>query len=156
MGQVKKGVSGNVVRNTAGEKAEAPSAEVRTGLAAGRRRRRAAAMTASRQPTEEPLTARRGNTASTDSRVVGVRIRALDPKRICGAATSVEVLYRLDEALEGHRRTHLVFFDRHGWYCEHDRACPAVARVKAHHGQIARSSRGASHRMDTKRDGGER
>jgi hypothetical protein len=27
-------------------------------------------------------------------------------------------------------RPHLVFLDRHGWYCEHGRDCPAVKQVR--------------------------
>ena len=60
-----------------------------------------------------------------------VRIRALDPLRKCGAGTSVQQLYRVDELTDGRPGlTHLVFFDRHGWYCEHGRSCPAVDDVR--------------------------
>ena len=41
---------------------------------------------------------------------------------------------------DGRRTAHLVFFDRHGWYCEHGRTCPAVGHAKKHNGQIARVS----------------
>lgn len=58
---------------------------------------------------------------------VRFEIRALDPLRKCGPGTSVEVLLRVDEHPEGApARAHLVFYDRHGWYCEHGRNCPAV------------------------------
>ena len=59
-----------------------------------------------------------------------VRVRALDPRAKCGAATSVERMFRVDEALNGTQITHLVFFDRHGLYCEHGRSCPAVDDVR--------------------------
>jgi hypothetical protein len=58
------------------------------------------------------------------------RVRALDPLAMCGAETSVRQLYRVDEAAEGVLRAHLVFFDRHGWYCEHGRTCPAVVHAR--------------------------
>ncbi|MDB4881152.1 MAG: hypothetical protein JWL60_2598 [Gemmatimonadetes bacterium] len=72
--------------------------------------------------------------------VVRYAIKALDPVRKCGAGTSVQFLYRVDESAEGKSRAHLVFFDRHGWYCEHGRTCPAVAPAKKHNGHIARVS----------------
>jgi hypothetical protein len=59
-----------------------------------------------------------------------VRIRPLDPLVLCGPATSVEQLYRVDESVNGRRTFHLVFFDRHGWYCEHGRECVAVRDVR--------------------------
>lgn len=55
-----------------------------------------------------------------------VRVRALDPVEKCGPDTSVEFLYRVDEVVNGRRNWHLVFYDRHGWYCEHGRDCVAV------------------------------
>ena len=57
-------------------------------------------------------------------------VRELDPVRKCGPDTSVEQLYRIDERTNGQVRTHLVFLDRHGWYCEHGRDCPAVAAAR--------------------------
>jgi hypothetical protein len=72
--------------------------------------------------------------------VVRVAVKALDPLRKCGPNTTVEFLYRVDETIDGRRTTHLVFFDRHGWYCEHGRTCPAVAHARKYKGQIARVS----------------
>ena len=69
-----------------------------------------------------------------------VAIRPLDPLRKCGPSTSVQLLYRVDESVGGRRTSHLVFFDRHGWYCEHGRTCPAVAHARKFNGQIARVS----------------
>jgi hypothetical protein len=62
------------------------------------------------------------------------RIKQLDPAEKCGPATSVELLFRVDESIAGGTppRSHLVFFDRHGWYCEHGRDCVAVAQVRRH------------------------
>ena len=66
-----------------------------------------------------------------------LRIRKLDPLRICGERTSVVQLFRVDEQLltgkaAGARQVHLVFNDRHGWYCEHGRSCHAVSAVMRH------------------------
>jgi hypothetical protein len=71
-------------------------------------------------------------------------IRELDPVRVCGDRTSVVALFRVDErkpklapnvskrgAADG-RQVHLVFNDRHGWYCEHGRSCHAVGAVMKH------------------------
>lgn len=68
-----------------------------------------------------------------------VRIRALDPQVRCGPGTSVQHLFRVDEQGNGKGvTTHLVFFDRHGWYCEHGRTCPAVEDVRKSQGQLVR------------------
>lgn len=60
-----------------------------------------------------------------------VRIKALDPCARCGPSTSVEQLYRVDEQIAGRSTVHLVFFDRHGWYCVHGASCVAVRDVHA-------------------------
>jgi hypothetical protein len=59
-----------------------------------------------------------------------VKIKQLDPYEKCGPSTSVVHLYRVDESLDGLAATHLVFYDRHGWYCEHGRGCRAVEDVR--------------------------
>ena len=59
-----------------------------------------------------------------------VRIRQLDPIELCGTGTSVTALYRVEESLDDTRIHHLVFFDRHGWYCEHGRQCGVVKDVQ--------------------------
>lgn len=61
-----------------------------------------------------------------------MRIRQLDPHAACGPGTTVLQLFRVDDLPVGKDSVHLVFFDRHGWYCEHGRECPAVAAVKKH------------------------
>lgn len=61
-----------------------------------------------------------------------VRIRELDPQALCGTGTSVTQLFRVDDLPTGLATVHLVFFDRHGLYCEHGRECPAVAAVRKH------------------------
>ena len=55
-----------------------------------------------------------------------VKVRELDPFAMCGPGTSVARLFRVDERVNGSAATHLVFYDRHGWYCEHGKTCPAV------------------------------
>ena len=69
-----------------------------------------------------------------------VAIKPLDPIEKCGPGTSVQFLYRVDESVDGRSTAHLVFFDRHGWYCEHGRTCPAVGHARKFNGQIARVS----------------
>jgi len=59
-----------------------------------------------------------------------VRIRAIDPAEMCGSGTSVTRLFRVEERLDQTRIHHLVFFDRHGWYCEHGSQCGAVKDVQ--------------------------
>ena len=56
-------------------------------------------------------------------------VRELDPVRKCGASTSVQLMYRVIERVDGRLTNHLIYFDRHGWYCEHGRTCPAVSLV---------------------------
>ena len=59
-----------------------------------------------------------------------LRIRELDPYRKCGPGTSVERLIRVDEEVAGRKQAHLVYLDRHGWYCEHGRTCHAVKHAR--------------------------
>jgi hypothetical protein len=72
--------------------------------------------------------------------VVRVVVKPLEPQEKCGTGTSVQLLFRVDETVNGRSTKHLVFFDRHGWYCEHGRNCPAVGHAKKHKGHIARAS----------------
>ncbi len=72
--------------------------------------------------------------------VVRVAVKALEPQAKCGTGTSVQHLLRVDETVDGRTTAHLVFFDRHGWYCEHGRNCPAVAHARKYQGHIARAS----------------
>ena len=62
--------------------------------------------------------------------VISYRIKPLDPLQKCGTGTTVQSLYRVDETVDGSLRFHLVFLDRHGWYCEHGRNCPAVTHAR--------------------------
>jgi hypothetical protein len=91
--------------------------------------RRSSKPRSARRKSSRPTLAKRGQ-RPRDEPTRTVRIRALDPRSKCGAGTSVEHLFRVDEMIDGAARTHLVFFDRHGWYCEHGRSCPAVDDVR--------------------------
>jgi hypothetical protein len=59
-----------------------------------------------------------------------VHVKTLDPLVVCGPHTSVKHLFRVRERIDGVRTNHLVFFDKHGWYCEHGRGCHAVTIVR--------------------------
>ena len=59
-----------------------------------------------------------------------VRIKAVDPVHMCGKGTTVTRLFRVEERLDQDTVHHLVFFDRHGWYCEHGKQCSAVKDVQ--------------------------
>jgi hypothetical protein len=59
-----------------------------------------------------------------------VRISPMDPTQKCGKGTTVTQLYRVEERLNEARIHHLVFYDRHGWYCEHGKQCGAVKDVQ--------------------------
>jgi hypothetical protein len=61
---------------------------------------------------------------------VEYRVRELNPQEKCGAGTSVERLLRVDAIVDKVRQAHLIFFDRHGWYCEHGTTCPAVGHAR--------------------------
>lgn len=72
---------------------------------------------------------------------IRIEVRELDPILKCGQETSVQFLYRVIERREGQPATnHLVFFDRHGWYCEHGPTCTAVAHAKKASPAMARAS----------------
>lgn len=52
-------------------------------------------------------------------------VDVLDPRAVVGARTAVEHLVRVRP--RANDTPHLVFHDRHGWYCEtHGAHCPAV------------------------------
>lgn len=85
--------------------------------------------------------AARAAKAAAAAAAVQYAVKPLDPQRKCGPGTSVQFLYRVDErTVDNRSTTHLVFFDRHGWYCEHGRTCPAVGHARKYNGQIARAS----------------
>ena len=82
-----------------------------------------------------PKTKARGRAKTELSRAkeqaVQFRVKELNAQQKCGAGTSVERLFRVDETADGAARAHLVFLDRrYGWYCEHGVECPAVRQAK--------------------------
>ena len=57
-------------------------------------------------------------------------VERLDPRANVGPRTGVEDLVRV--RLRAVEAPHLVFHDRHGWYCEaHGATCPAGAIARA-------------------------
>ena len=94
--------------------------------------------TGAKRASQRALAIVRGGSAQPP--VVRVAVKPLDPLRKCGPKTTVQFLYRVDEQVDGRSTAHLVFFDRHGWYCEHGRSCPAVGHARKFNGQIARVS----------------
>ena len=134
MSKVKKrrGVTG--VRNTkrrpaairgVGQRAEEPRAAARSARAA-----RAPAV----KGRSRPVVAPRRPLAP----IANFRFKVLDPQRKCGAGTSVQFLCRVDELVDGRSTPHLVYHDRHGWYCEHGPSCAAVAPARKFSVQHAR------------------
>jgi hypothetical protein len=111
----------------------------RTVKAGGRRVASAARPARAGTPRTKRVTAKPTRGAKSVPVAPAFTIRELDPLRLCGGATSVVQLFRADErptpstAAKG-RQTHLVFNDRHGWYCEHGRSCHAVSAVMRHAG----------------------
>ena len=145
MAKVKKRAGLTGVRNVKAGKATRKGARVIGTKGAGKTRQKAAAKQAkaARKPVRKAVAkvpARRAPPAPPVP-VVHARVRELDPQQKCGTGTSVQLLYRVDQTVDGRASAHLVFFDRHGWYCEHGRTCPAVAHARKHNGQFARASR---------------
>ncbi|HET6681779.1 MAG TPA: hypothetical protein VFG84_11300 [Gemmatimonadaceae bacterium] len=57
-------------------------------------------------------------------------VARLDPATVIGRDTRVRALFRV--RYEGLPGAHLVFHDRHGWYCaEHGADCRAVGDARA-------------------------
>ena len=76
---------------------------------------------------------------------VQFRVKELNAQQKCGAGTSVERLFRVDETADGAAKAHLVFLDRrHGWYCEHGVECPAVRQARRI-GEADRQHNGRTH-----------
>ena len=144
MAKVKKGTGVTGVRNVRASKAK-PAGKGRSAKAGGKGSRAKARVKAPKPKaaakaanTRHTAGGRTGRTITTPA--IRVAVRELDPQRKCGDGTSVQFLYRVDETVDGRATAHLVFFDRHGWYCEHGRTCPAVAHARKHNRQFARVS----------------
>ena len=123
MGKVKK--SGAVRKSRTKPSAKAKKAPPKA------KRVTSGARTQSARNTAERVGKRRIVAKSAPPPVASFLVRELDPHTKCGPGTSVQRLFRIDEKTsDGVVRPHLVFFDRHGWYCEHGRSCPAVTDVR--------------------------
>ena len=134
MAKVKKGAGLTGVRNVkAGKRTTKPDGKTTKTM-----RKKATAARKPRPSASRVPKSARG--AVSDKPVGRVVVRELDPQQKCGEGTSVQFLYRVDHTIDGQRTAHLVFYDPHGWYCEHGRTCPAVAHAKKHNGQFARVS----------------
>jgi hypothetical protein len=101
-----------------------------TGAGGRRKRARPADAKKPRQIKKAKLAKKKARKSKPEPAKTEFEVRQLDPVGKCGPDTSVQQLYRVDERTNGQVRTHLVFFDRHGWYCEHGRDCPAVAPAR--------------------------
>lgn len=119
----------------------APKREAIRAKASKPVRRRPAKAAATGKRTAKGVTKKPGKKGAAPAPLPPVfQIRELDPVRICGDRTSVVQLFRVDEQAmavgraAGARQVHLVFNDRHGWYCEHGRSCHAVSAVMRHAG----------------------
>jgi hypothetical protein len=116
-----------------GETASLRGHKAKTGVVKAHQKKAAAATkrySGSARGAKQGAAAKRGNGAVMPERLM--RIRELDPQAACGRGTTVLQLFRVDDLPSDSATTHLVFFDRHGWYCEHGRECPAVAAVQRH------------------------
>jgi hypothetical protein len=138
--KVKKRTGLTGVRNTGPVKRTASKKKAKTPRTKGRKTMQRTRPTKKGRIAVVAGKAAKGKKPSPPAPVVRVAVKALDPLRKCGPGTSVQLLYRVDESIDGRSTTHLVFFDRHGWYCEHGRNCPAVGHVRKHDGHIARVS----------------
>ena len=92
------------------------------------RRRKNITKAAKKSPKRPVANGKRPKTAASTPR--DVRIRQLDPQAVCGPRTKVQQLFRVHDLLDGKPTVHLVYFDKHGWYCEHGPTCRAVDLVK--------------------------
>ena len=145
MAKVKKRTAVTGVRNVkASKKAKAGGrTKASTKTATPKRRQTTKTRSKSRSGVKSISKARTkgGKTrAAAAPPVVRVAVKPLEPQAKCGAGTSVQYLFRVDETVDGRTTTHLVFYDRHGWYCEHGRNCPAVGHAKKYQGHMARAS----------------
>jgi hypothetical protein len=115
-----------------GKTASLPDRGAKFGVARASRKSVASTkrLSGSARDTKQSAAGRRGNGDVVPTRLM--RIRELDPQAACGAGTTVMQLFRVDDLASESATTHLVFFDRHGWYCEHGRECPAVDAVRKH------------------------
>jgi hypothetical protein len=92
----------------------------------GKRRTPKPKTTVSKKAPVKRRKSKRGVVVGAQPRPPAFAIQELDPRSKCGPGTSVQRLLRVREKGESGDHNHLVFLDRHGWYCEHGRNCAAV------------------------------
>ena len=79
---------------------------------------------------ESPGKRARGRPSSSTTEGTAITVRELIPEKVCGPRTRVQQVFRVEERVNGSSQMHLVFNDRHGWYCEHGADCRAVGEVR--------------------------
>ena len=127
MGKVKKAGAGRSTRT------KAPNGRPKKSAKKARRAGKTVGKKAKKAKKAKPARSAKPIKAAKAAPVSSFALHLLDPVRKCGAGTSVQRLYRVDESsTDGSARVHLVFFDRHGWYCEHGRDCAAVSYARKH------------------------
>ena len=136
MAKVKKGTGVTGERNRTGKSARAGKNGTKKAVGT-RSRKKSDGKRPKKRSTARKVATKGARPAKSP---VHVAVKSLDPLRKCGPKTTVQFLYRVDEEVDGRSTPHLVFFDRHGWYCEHGRSCPAVGHARKFNGQIARVS----------------
>ena len=140
MAKVKKRAVVTGVRNVKASKKKAP-ARTKPASQGKASKTRSKARTMSRGKALPKAAAKAGKASlKVAAPVVRFVVKPLEPQAKCGAGTSVQYLFKVDQTVDGKKSAHLVFFDRHGWYCEHGRNCPAVEHAKKYRGHIARAS----------------
>jgi hypothetical protein len=106
------------------------AAQIRKAAVAGFSRKKKSAAVAKRSSRHVTKTGRKKVRRPTPAPQRDVHVKTLDPLAVCGPHTSVKHLFRVREHIDGVRTNHLVFYDKHGWYCEHGRGCHAVTIVR--------------------------
>ena len=140
MAKVKKGTGVTGERNRMGTTSRRKAKRGKKVVGTRSRKQPTTGKKAARKRGTQAKTARGKQVKTGRPPVVRMAVKPLDPLRKCGPKTTVQFLYRVDEEVGGRNTPHLVFFDRHGWYCEHGRSCPAVGHARKFNGQIARVS----------------
>jgi hypothetical protein len=102
----------------------------RSGKDGGGKNAPSGALTSATRKPVRGMKAKGAATLKAKTPVARFRVTPLDPQKKCGTGTSVQRLFRISEESAAGLRSHLVFLDRHGWYCEHGRECPAVRHAQ--------------------------
>ena len=127
MATVKKVTTKRTVRNAKGRKKSV---------------KEAARTVSKKKPSKrtKPVSVRKRTKPAVQVPAVKIDIKELDPIRKCGPGTSVQVLLKVIERIDGKSTNHLVFFDKYGWYCDHGATCPAVGYAKKQKGRLVKAA----------------